>query len=85
MLYFILRCNLFYTIGTCLQTVETRFPHVQTIVPKAVSSVTRFGEILLLGQTFKNLLQTFEGLFSVWQNFEPTLATFDQFWGNLSC
>ena len=49
------------------------------------NSVTRFGEILLLGQTFKNLLQTFEGLFSVWQNFEPTLATFDQFWGNLSC
>ena len=27
-----------------------------------------------IGQTFKNLWQIFEGLFSAWQNFEPTLA-----------
>jgi len=31
-------------------------------------SVTRFGEISPLGQTFKNVRQTFEGLFIVWQN-----------------
>ena len=37
-------------------------------------SVTRLGKILPLGQTFKNLWQTFEGLYSVWQNFEPTFA-----------
>ena len=32
-----------------------------------VSSVTRFGEILPLWQNW-------DGLFSIWQNFEPTLA-----------
>ena len=30
-------------------------------------SVTRFDEILPLGQTFKNPRQTIEGLFCVWQ------------------
>ena len=43
------------------------------------SSVTRFGEISPLGQTFKNLRQTFEGLFCVWQNFKPSLAVFINF------
>ena len=37
-------------------------------------SVTRFGEISPLGDTFQNLRQTFEGLFFVWQNFEPTFG-----------
>ena len=37
-------------------------------------SVTRFGEILPLGQTFKSIRQTFEGLFSVWKSVKPTLA-----------
>jgi len=41
---------------------------------KHAASVTRFGEILPLGQTIKILWQIFEGLFSVGQNFEPTLA-----------
>ena len=36
-------------------------------------SVTRFGEILPLGQHFINLGQIVESLFSVWQIFEPTL------------
>ena len=40
---------------------------------KLSSSVTRFGEILTLGQTLKNLRQTFKGLFCVWQNFKHTL------------
>ena len=35
--------------------------------------MTRLGEISPLGQTIKNLWQIFEGLFSVWQHFEPTL------------
>ena len=39
-----------------------------------LSSVTRLGEILPLGQTFKNLRQIFEGLFGAWKIFEPTLA-----------
>ena len=46
------------------------------------SSVTRFGEISPLGQTFKNLRQTFEGLFCVWQNFKPTNGKFYNFWTN---
>ena len=37
-------------------------------------SVTRFDEILPLGQTFKNPRQTIEGLFCVWQNIKPSLA-----------
>ena len=48
-----------------------------------------FGEISPLGQTFKSILQTFEGLFSVWQSFEPTLAqifmNFGQIWAFVSC
>ena len=51
-------------------------------------SVTRLGKILPLGQTFKNLWQTFEGLYSVWKNFEPTFAkmvlTFGQIWAIVS-
>ena len=51
-------------------------------------SVTRLGKILPLGQTFKNICQTFEGLYSVWQNFEPTFAkmvlTFGQIWAIVS-
>ena len=39
-------------------------------------SFDQCGEILPLGQTFKNPKQTIEGIFSVWQNFELTLAIF---------
>ena len=49
------------------------------------ASVTRFGEISQLGQTFNNLRQHFEGLFLVLQNFEPTLAIFYKYWENLNC
>ena len=35
------------------------------------ASVTRFGEISPLGQNFKILWQVLNGLFSIWQNFEP--------------
>ena len=38
------------------------------------SGVSRFGKILLLKQTFKNISQTFEDIFSVKQNFEPILT-----------
>ena len=51
-----------------------------------LTSVTRFGIILSLWQSFKNLSQTFkklwqpfEGLFCVWQNFKPTFAIFIKF------
>ena len=40
------------------------------------ASVTRFGEISPLGQTFKNLRQNIVGLYFVLQNFEPILAIF---------
>ena len=49
--------------------------------------VTRFGQISPLRKTFKNLRQTFEVLFCVWQNFKPTLAiyiNFGQIWAVVS-
>ena len=39
-----------------------------------IFSVTRFGVILPLWQHFINLYQMVQGLFNVWQIFEPTLA-----------
>ena len=36
--------------------------------------MTRFGENLPIWQYYKNHGQIYKGLFSVWQNFEPTLA-----------
>ena len=35
--------------------------------------------------TFMNLCQMFDGLFSVWQNFEPTLAKLYCFWATFQC
>ena len=50
--------------------------------------VSRFGKILLLAQTFKNISQTFEDIFSVMQNFEPNLTkdlkNFGQIWADVS-
>ena len=37
-------------------------------------SVTRFGEIVPIWYNFKSLGQKFEGLFSIWQNVDPTEA-----------
>ena len=39
-------------------------------------SVTRIGQISPLWQNFINLCQMVEGLFSVWQKFEPALAKY---------
>ena len=44
-----------------------------------LTSVTRFGKISPLGQTFKKFERTFQGLFFVWQNFKPTLAMYFNF------
>ena len=43
------------------------------------SIVTRFGKILKVSGNFS------ESLFSIWQNFEPTLATFVCYWAILYC
>ena len=48
-------------------------------------SVTRFGEISPLWQNFMNLCQMVEGIFSVWQIFEPTLAKLKCFWAAFQC
>ena len=45
-------------------------------ISTTVTSVTRFGKILPLWQNFKILWQYFAGLFSIRQNFEPTLGYF---------
>ena len=47
--------------------------------------MTRFGEIPPLGQNFKALSQFFEGLISVGQNFEPTLANLLYYLANFLC
>ena len=46
-------------------------------------SVTRFGEILPLGQKIKNYLAI--SWVTIWQNFEPTLANILYFWPNIHC
>ena len=46
------------------------------------TNVTRFGEISPLWQNLQSLWQFFEALFTIWQNFEPTLAYFVYFWSN---
>ena len=43
----------------------------------AACSVTRFGEILPLWQSFERLWHFLECLLSFWQNVVPTLAIFD--------
>ena len=54
--------------------------HYSMIVPPFETlvgcSVTRFGKILPLSQTFKRLWQNINALYSIWQNVEPTLAVF---------
>ena len=49
------------------------------------SSVTGFGEISPFWQTFKIIWQYFEGLFSIWRNFERSLANLVCFWANFYC
>ena len=40
------------------------------------TSVTRFGAILSLRQNFKSFWLFFDGLFCIWQNFDPNWANF---------
>ena len=49
------------------------------------TSVTRFGEILPLWHNFKNLEDIFEGLISVWQNVDPTVAKMFYSWASFHC
>ena len=48
-----------------------------------VASVIRFCKISPLWEHFMKLCKMFEGLFRVWQNFEPILANFNVFLGRL--
>ena len=43
--------------------------------PYWLRSVTRFATISPLWHEFKSLVQMFEGLFSIWQNFDPTYCS----------
>ena len=52
---------------------------------KDEDSVTRFGEISPFWPKFKLIWQNFEGLFSIWHNFESTLANFVCFWAYVYC
>ena len=46
------------------------------------NSVTRFGEIL---PQYYQSLAFLDGLFSIWQNCEPTLVNFLCHWANIHC
>ena len=50
--------------------------------PHVTLSVTRFGEISPFWQNLQSLGQFFKALFTIWQNFETTLANFVYFWAN---
>ena len=62
-----------------LSLSEAHFLKNKTSLKNLILSVTRFGKILPLEQTFKNPRQTFGGLFLVWLNCKPTLAFFINF------
>ena len=71
----------YFTVNLCLHKEKINFllnSHEIWIkqfcghVP--ASSVTTFGKILSLWQHYINLCRMVEGLLSVWQLFEPTLA-----------
>ena len=50
------------------------------------SSATRFGEILILWQTFTSLWQFFDGVLLIWQNVESSLANMLlHYWANFHC
>ena len=46
------------------------------------SSVTGLSEILPLWHNFKSLGQSFEGLFSIWKKFDPTVARMFYYWAS---
>ena len=50
-----------------------------------IDSVTKFGEISPLWQYFPSLCQYFEGIFSIWQNYETTSLNFVCHWANFNC
>ena len=50
-----------------------------------VASVTRFGEISPLWQSFKRLWQFVKGLFRIWEKFAPTLTNFLLFCAKFQC
>ena len=49
------------------------------------AGVTRFGEILPLGQNLKILWHYLKALISIWQNFELTLTQKIWYWVNFHC
>ena len=68
----------------CLYTPETIwfFPPITSVFRYRLS-VTRFCEISRLWQNIISLWQCFDGLFSIWQNCEPTLVNILCFWANI--
>ena len=62
--------NLIPQYTSCVRNGEK----VNLLATLVSSSVTRFGEISTLWQTFTSLWVFFDGLFLIWQNAEPTLT-----------
>ena len=62
------------TLVAVKTTTHTTFSYGWPSPIKVLFSVTRFGEILPLWHNFKSIGQIFEGLFSIWQNVDHTVA-----------
>ena len=58
---------------------------LQPPMERSAFSVTRLGEILPTWIFFKSLGPFIKGLYSIWQNVQPTLANLLYFWANLQC
>ena len=54
----------------------------KSIMFRAINNVTIIGKILPLWQNIQSLGQFLMCLFTNWQNFEPSLASFLHFWAN---
>ena len=51
----------------------------------SMTTATRFGEISPLWQNKLRFWQNIDGLFGIWQNFEPALAKELCHWANFHC
>ena len=47
--------------------------------------MARFGKISPFWHNLKSLGQNFEGLFDIWQNFDPTVAKMFYHWASFGC
>ena len=72
----------FYSIIFKLTFYQSAFSYLAISLSLLKFSVTRFGEILPLWHNCKSLGCIFEGSFTIWQNFDPTVAKMFYYWAS---